>query len=118
MSEDKKLIYFLVTIIIVFAIVLLIKMKATSQYDPKVYSDIYNEYENIFSQEDGFYKIDESNIQNTIDNNVIKNENNSYTTVAGTTARDMENSKVIGKIIIPKIGIRYPNIKETTTEYL
>ena len=118
MSEDKKLIYFLVTLIIVFAIVLLIKIKATSQYDPKVYSDIYNEYENIFSQEDDFYRIDESNIQNTIDNNVIKNENNSYTTVAGTTARDMEKSKVIGKIIIPKIEIRYPIIKETTTEYL
>lgn len=116
MSGDKKLIYSLVALIIIFAIILLIKIKTTPQYDPKIYSDIYTEYDNIFSQEDEFQEIDESNKKNTIDNNDIKNESNFYTTVIGT--RNTGNSKVIGKIIIPKIEIRYPIIKETTTEYL
>lgn len=116
MSGDKKLIYSLVALIIIFAIILLIKIKTTPQYDPKIYSEIYTEYDNIFSQEDEFQEIDESNKKNTIDNNDIKNESNFYTTVIGT--RDTGNSKVIGKIIIPKIEIRYPIIKETTTEYL
>ena len=109
MSGDKRLIYFLVGLIIILAIILLIKIKTTPQYDPKLYSDIYNEYENIFSKEDDFHKID---------NNVIKKENNIYTTSTRTTTRDIENSRVIGKIIIPKIEIRYPIIKETTAEYL
>lgn len=116
MSGDKKLIYSLVALIIIFAIILLIKIKTTPQYDPKIYSEIYTEYDNIFSQEDEFQEIDESNKKNTIDNNDIKNESNFYTTVLGT--RNTGNSKVIGKIIIPKIEIRYPIIKETTTEYL
>lgn len=118
MSGDKKLIYFLVVLIIILAIILLIKIKTTPQYDPKVYSDIYSEYENIFSQEDDSQIIVENHTQNKIDNNVIKNENNIYTAATGTATRDIENSKVIGKIIIPKIEIRYPIIKETTTEYL
>lgn len=118
MSGDKKLIYFLVALIIILAIILLIKIKTTPQYDPKVYSDIYSEYENIFSQEDDSQIIVENHTQNKIDNNVIKNENNIYTAATGTATRDIENSKVIGKIIIPKIEIRYPIIKETTTEYL
>lgn len=118
MSGDKKLIYFLVVLIIILAIILLIKIKTTPQYDPKVYSDIYSEYENIFSQEDDLQIIAENHTQNKIDNNVIKNGNNIYTTATGTTTRDIENSKVIGKIIIPKIEIRYPIIKKTTTEYL
>ena len=105
MSGDKKLIYFLVALIIILAIILLIKIKTTPQYDPKVYSDIYSEYENIFSQEDDSQIIVENHTQNKIDNNVIKNENNIYTAATGTATRDIENSKVIGKIIIPKIEI-------------
>lgn len=102
MSEDKKLIYCLVVLIIVLAIILLIRIKTTPQYDPKVYAEIYDEYEDIFGQDDDFQKIDESDTQNTIDSNFIRNE----------------NDKVIGKIIIPKIDIKCPIIKETTTEYL
>ena len=118
MNKEKKLIYFLVVFIILLAIILLIKIKTTPKYDPKVYADIYEEYENIFGQKDDFDKIDENYIQNKIDNNVIKNEDNTYTAVTGRTTSNMENSKVIGKIIIPKIEITYPIIKETTTEYL
>ena len=118
MSGDKKLIYLLVAIIIIFATILLIKIKTTPQYDPEVYLHIYSEYENIFSQEVDSQIIAENHIQNKIENDVIKNENNIYTAATGTTTSNIENSNVIGKIIIPKIDIKYPIIKKTTTEYL
>ncbi len=115
---SRKFIYFLVVLVIILAIILLIKIKTTSEYDPKIYADIYDEYEKIFGQEDDFQKNDESIAQNIIDNHDIKNENNTYITAVGATTNNTENSKVIGEIIIPKIEIKYPIIKETTTEYL
>lgn len=111
MSGDKKLIYFLVALIIFFAIILLVKIKTTPKYDTKVYADIYNEYEDIFGKENDVNEIDENNMEDIEDNN-ITDGNNTYTTIGETT------SHVIGKIIIPKIDIKYPIIKETTTEYL
>lgn len=117
MSGDKKFIYFLIILIICLAIILLIKIKKTPQYDPKVYADIYNEYENIFGKEDDVHKIDESVTQNIIEDNIIIQRNDTNTTVAETTT-NIRNTKVIGEIIIPKIEIRYPIIKETTEAYL
>ena len=110
MREDKKLIYFLVALIIFLSIILLIKIKKEPKYDPKVYEYIYNEYEDIFGKEDDKNKTD--------GNNVITEENNTQTTFVGTIQSNMKQGNVIGKIIIPKIEIRYPIIKETTTEYL
>lgn len=106
MSGDKKLIYFLVALIIFFSIILLVKIKTTPKYDSKVYDDIYSEYEKIFGEENDINEIDENNMKD-IENNNSTDLNNTYTT-----------SNVIGKIIIPKIDIKYPIIKETTTEYL
>ena len=113
MSGDKKLIYFLVALIIFFAIILLVKIKTTPKYDPKIYADIYNEYEDIFGEENDVNEINENNIE---DNN-ITDGNNTYTTIGETTS-NIEQGNVIGKIIIPIIDIEYPIIKETTTEYL
>lgn len=113
MSGDKKLIYFLVALIIFFAIILLVKIKTAPKYDPKIYADIYNEYEDIFGEENDVNEIDENNIE---DNN-ITDGNNTYTTIGETTS-NIEQGNVIGKIIIPKIDIKYPIIKETTTEFL
>ena len=118
MSGDKKLIYFLVAAIICLSIILLIKIKMTPKYDPKIYKEIYNEYENIFGQEDNLYNVNENTTQNIIENSGFTAENKNYTTVTGTTTSNIEQGNVIGKIIIPKIDIRYPIIKETTTEYL
>lgn len=118
MSGDKKLIYFLVALIIFLSIILLIKIKTMPKYDPEVYAKIYDEYEDIFGKEDDVHKIDESITQNIIENNVITEENNTYATVVETTTSNIEEGNVIGKIIIPKIEIKYPIIKETTTEYL
>ena len=118
MSGDKKLIYFLIILIIFLAIILLIKIKTMPKYDPEVYAEIYDEYEDIFGKEDDIYKLDESTIQNITENNAFMNDNNTHTTFVGTTTNNVENSKVIGKIMIPKIEIIYPIIKETTEEYL
>ena len=111
MSRDKKIIYYLVALVILLSIILLIKIKTTPKYNSKVYADIYNEYEEIFGIEDDVNKINEIITQN-------KKENNTYTTSLGTANNNVENGNVIGKIIIPKIDVRYPIIKETTTEYL
>ena len=116
MSGDKKLIYFLVALIICLSIILLIKIKMTPKYNPKIYEEVYDEYEGIFGKEDNLRKVNENVTQNIIENSVITGENNTYTTVVGTS--NIEQGNVIGKIIIPKIDIKYPIIKETTAEYL
>lgn len=118
MFEDKKLIYFLVALIIFLAIILLIRIKTMPQYDTKVYAEIYDEYEKIFGIEDDVHKIDEIITQNKNENNVITEKNNTYITAVGTANNNMEDGNVIGKIIIPEIEIKYPIIKETTEEYL
>lgn len=117
MSGDKKLIYLLVALIIFFSIILLVKIKTIPKYNPIIYNEIYDEYEDIFGKEDNLHKDNENVIQNIIQNSVITEENNTDTTVTGT-ASNIEQGNVIGKIIIPKIDIKYPIIKETTTEYL
>lgn len=116
MNTDKKLIYFLVAIIICLSIILLIKIKTTPKYDPKVYADIYDEYEGIFGKENDVNEIDENNIQN-IEDNYIVDGNNTYGKIEETNS-SVEQGNVIGKIIIPEINMKSPIIKETTTEYL
>lgn len=115
MSGDRKLIYFLVTLIIFLSIILLVKIKTTPKYNPIIYNEIYDEYEEIFGEENNW-----SGTQNIQENNNITEETNNQTTVVGTatTPSNTEQGNVIGKIIIPKIDIKYPIIKETTTEYL
>ncbi len=118
MSGEKKIIYFLVAVIILLSIILLIKIKEKPQYNPKIYSEIYDEYEDIFGKENDEYKIDEIITQNILKNNSITKDNNTYTRAVETTTNNRGQGNVIGKIIIPKIEIRYPIIKETTEEYL
>ena len=97
---------------------LLLKIKTTPKYNPEVYKEVYDEYENIFGTEDDEHKVDENVTQNIIENDVITEENNTYTTFSGKTSNNIKQGNVIGKIIIPKIDIRYPILKETTEEYL
>ena len=119
MSGDKKLIYFLVALIILFSIILLVKIKTTPKYNPIVYNEIYDEYEEIFGEEDDIQENESNYTQNIQENNSGTEDSNSQTTVVGTKEPSItEQGNVIGKIIIPKIDIEYPIIKETTTEYL
>lgn len=101
MSGDKKLIYFLVALIILISIILLVKIKTKPKYNPIIYNEIYDEYEKIFEKESNRYE---------------KQNNISEETSIQSTITDQGN--IIGKIVIPKIDINYPIIKETTTEYL
>lgn len=118
MCGDKKLIYFLVALIICLSIILLIKIEMTPKYNPKIYEEVYDEYENIFKNNEN-NNIQENNIEqesfNIINHN---NDNNQTTDMNYTEPSSMGQGSVIGKIIIPKIDIKYPIIKETTTEYL
>ncbi len=98
MSRDKKLIYFLVSLIVFLSVVLLIKIKSTPKYNPKIFADIYEEYNDIFGNN--------SDIQTS-------DRNNTYTTKSNT-----KKGNVIGKMVIPEIEIECPIIKETTEEYL
>lgn len=116
MSGDRKLIYFLVTLIIFLSIILLVKIKTTPKYNPIIYNEIYDEYEEMFGEENNVNEIDENNMQNIEDNNA--DGNNTHTTIERTINNIEQQGNVIGKIIIPKIDIEYPIIKETTTEYL
>lgn len=119
MNGDKKTIYFLFALIIFFAIILLVKIKTTPKYNPKVYNEIYEEYEDIFGEDKGIQENELNDIQNIQENNSITENGSNQTAVGGTTTQNItEQNNVIGKIIIPKIDIEYPIIKETTTEYL
>ena len=118
MNGYKKTIYFLVTLIIFFAIILLFKIRNTPKYDPKIYNEIYDEYENIFGEDTDIQENKGIGIQNIQENNNITENNGKKTTVSETSYPSTEQSNIIGKIIIPKIDIQYPIIKETTTEYL
>ena len=119
MSEYKKWIYILVALIIFLATILLVKIRTMPQYDPKIYADVYDEYERIFEEDEDIHKIEESITQNIAGNNNTTEANNNYESTVGTIVSNTSNNgNVIGKIIIPKIEIRYPIIKETTEEYL
>ena len=113
MSGDRKLICFIAICIIFLAIVLLIKIKSNPGYDYELYNEIYSEYENIFGKD-----------KNQITNEIFTrdtNENKGLTSTEEKNYIDTDtttNNRVIGKIMIPKIDVEYPIIKETTSEYL
>lgn len=116
MSGDKKLIYFLVALIILLSTILLLKIKTTPKYNPIIYNEIYDEYEEIFGKENS---IQENNLNNTQNTDTITEETNIQTTIVETkTPSNTDQSNIIGEIIIPKIDVNYPIIKTTTTEYL
>lgn len=106
---EKKLIRALLIIIAITSCILIIKINITPKYDPKIYEEVYSEYEDIIEKEQDT-ETGDTNDFNTNDENVtykvsgITSEKNIYT--------------VDGKITIPKIKIVYPIVNETTDEYL
>lgn len=119
MSGDKKLIYFLVALIVFFSIMLLVKIKTTPKYNPIIYNEIYDEYEKIFEKENSIQENNRTDAQNVQEQDSIAEETNIQTTIIEKrTPNNTEQGNIIGKIIIPKIDVNYPIIKETTTEYL
>ena len=115
MSGDKKLIYFLVALIIFLSIILLIKIKTAPKYNREIYEQVYNEYEDIFGNNENDNIQESNNAQRSL--NIIT-YNNQITEIDYTEQNNNIQGNIIGKIIIPKINLRYPIIKETTEEYL
>jgi len=95
-TSDKKFIYIqLIGILVVSIIFLFISLNPG--YDKKLYSQLYDEYNEIFDE----------------DSNVT-----SVSTSTATVRTDFASPNVIGEITIPKIDIVYPLLRETTDDLL
>ena len=104
---EKKLICFLLMGIIIGSSILIFKIKSESEYDEALYDEIYSEYEEILAKENENYpEKDEKNVAET-ENTVYMNVNSKG-----------QKYRVAGQIHIPKIGVNYPIVYETSDEYL
>ena len=110
---EKKFIRMLLIVIAIASLILIIKINITPKYDPKIYEEVYSEYENIVE------KAESTNDTNNLNNTEISttNEENIVYKVSGITS-GKNTYTVAGKIEIPKINIAYPIVKETSDEYL
>ncbi len=96
---EKISIYIILVLIIVIAWRLItIIQREPENYDKEVYAEIYDEFNNITSENE-FEDID----RNPDD---------------VTDVKEIDDGLVIGTIEIPKINIFYPVVCETTNEYL
>ncbi len=116
---DRKLILVLLIIIIILSCVLIFKIKSEPEYDEKLYSKIYAEYDELFENTLEETKNDDVTTTSNSDSNSNYIEHSIQTnTTSSKEIVGRKNSNIIGKIIIPKLSIRYPVINETTDEYL
>lgn len=97
---NKKLICFLLLIIIIFSSILMYKINKTYEYDPKIYDEVYQEYEEIISTTSTSTEFEANS--STSQNKPIYTYKNS----TGSTYR------TVGIVQIPKIGISYPIIND------
>lgn len=102
---EKKLICFLLIVIIIASVILIFEIKSEPKYDEALYDEIYSEYEEILEKENYTDK-EEENTDNK-DNTIYMNVNSKG-----------QKYRVAGQINIPKIGINYPIVYETSEEYL
>lgn len=99
---NTKFLCVLLLLTIIFSSVLIYKIEQTPKYNTNVYSQVYNEYNQIKNT------LQESALNSsTKDNIVIYNKNSSNSTY-----------RTVGIIDIPKINISYPIINECTEENL
>jgi len=104
---ERKLVLILLVMIMIFSCILIFQIKNEPKYDPILYSQIYEEYDSIFSTDE------------VTTENIIESEKNQINTIASTKVKNNTNSNnVIGEIIVPAIRINYPILKETTDAYL
>lgn len=102
-TGEKRLIYTLLIIIIIFSGILLYKMNK-NQYNISLYHDIVSKYDKIISEYDR-------------DKQSHSNRNHKENTYIVVNAQG-EKYKIVGRITIPKIDVNYPIISETTESYL
>lgn len=104
---ERKIIFFLLLIIIIFSCILIYKIQASPKYDEKLYDEIYEEYNQLFEN-------DQAEIKEKNNSAISKKDNQVYV----KSDKHGKQYRVLGKIIIPKISIHYPIINETSEEYL
>lgn len=104
---EKKLICFLLIGIIIGSSILIFKIKSEPEYDEALYDEIYSEYEEILEKENENYSEED-------EKNAVKTENTVYMNVNSKG----QKYRVAGQINIPKIGVNYPIVYETSEEYL
>lgn len=97
---DKKIICFLLLIIIICSSILIYKINKTPEYDEKVYNEVYQEYENIINP------TNTSNISQSTNGSSKSETIYIYKNSTGNTYR------TIAVINIPKINISYPVIND------
>lgn len=100
---EKKLICLLLMGIIIGSGILIFKIKTEPKYDEALYQEIYSEYEEILEKENEKEASPNQEKENTI-----------YMQVNSKG----QKYRVAGQITIPKIGVNYPIVYETTEEYL
>lgn len=104
---EKKLICLLLIGIIIGASILIIKIKSEPEYDETLYEEIYSEYKDILAKENESYLDEDEKDEIKMDNTVYMNVNSKG-----------QKYRVAGQINIPKIGVNYPIVYETSEEYL
>ena len=104
-NKERKMIYIMLAIIFLLSGYLIYKIKSKPKYDEAIYNEIYNQYEELFSQnENQTEEIGNNTRKKNILNTMVDAHGNKY--------------KIAGKIRIDKINITYPIINETTLPYL
>lgn len=94
---DTKLIYILLSIIIILSIVFIMKINSVPEYDEEIYQKVYNEYEQIISKNEEVDKNSKKEIHK----------------------QGIEGAYMVtATILIPKIKYSAPIISETSEEYL
>lgn len=104
---ERKLICFLLIGIIIGSSILIFKIKSEDEYDEALYNEIYSEYEEILAKEN-------ESEPNKEEEHTTKDDNTIYMKVDSKG----QKYRVAGQINIPKIGVNYPIVYETTEEYL
>lgn len=107
-DNEKKLIYILLVIIVVFSGILIIKINIAPKYDPELYDEIYSEYDDIL-------KVAENATEDS--NDSTGTERNITYIHTGLNSSGTQY-KVAGEIMIPKLKIVYPVVNDTTDENL
>lgn len=98
---ERKLISLLLIVIIIGSGILIFKIKSEPKYDETLYNEIYSEYKDILTKEEETYSNKDK-------------DNKIYMRVDSKG----QKYRVAGQISIPKIGVYYPIVYETTEEYL
>lgn len=104
---ERIFVFFLLLLILIFSVLLVYKIKSKSQYDEQLYNEVYREYEQLF----------ENDKEDLKENNTLSSNKKDNTIYVRVDAQGNEY-RVIGKIAIPKISIKYPIIYETSENYL